>query len=668
MWIDIQKYYPGSVDIDNYDIRQALMDNLVPIQSDTEIRDNQYLNSEYVNTRLIPALTQLKDETKIAELKLAVETNSDLKDLVEKFTYTPFQQDMVPVEKSDAEIMRSSLWEGWEDVKKFTTETMNLGDENEKENRLNSELIRRANRVMDKFDQYVLRGDRKQHGDDNDWVPWFNDNEQIFETDENNVHEAVEDISLNEIRTAVNDLVTKARNDELTFTLGGYTIGWQNFWGETFGPYTSKAHKMADITARLQIIESWIDTLSPGWAQTTWDIVGKWLAWVGYSIFNLILGFALSAGVVVGAYVGAKGAWKHREPIWNAAKSKFAKPAPGTPPPGGSPATAPTTAPDKPWKYLSLKDSIPKWSVLHNMQPNTQLHELFSDTIRSELTTADQKIAYDKLFKKFNAGKFSREEYFRQIRLIIGNQHGILAKLAKLSPWHVRQVFGVAATGGWIINTAKKATNAAATLTVNTPGFIKNATLKAWEKMLGGWWLYTTSKTVVESWKGNRTADRLSRDFRSYTNLAWKEIALPSQARIDLYKDLEANLYEYDKLREYKKLTQQIDTLNATLAASPSPDATNRVNELMQRRADLNVLSSWAIDVELTTAQTKITTAVWAIDAAMATIPDPTSITGVKPNPHATNFNWGNLFNTALHDVNKTTSILETVLKALAKR
>ena len=98
MSIDIQKYYPGSVDIDNYDIRQALMDNLAPIQSDDQIRDNRYLDSEYVNTRLIPALTQLTDQKKIAELKAAVETNSDLKDLVEKFTYTPFQQDIVPVE------------------------------------------------------------------------------------------------------------------------------------------------------------------------------------------------------------------------------------------------------------------------------------------------------------------------------------------------------------------------------------------------------------------------------------------------------------------------------------------------------------------------------------------------------------------------------------------
>ena len=172
MSIDIMKYHPDAVNIDDPMIRQALNDNLELTQDQMDVIDTQEtLDPDFVNQVLIPKITALQTVDQVSRLKAAVQTNGELKDLVEKFTFTPFKQDTVPVAKSDVDIMRSSLGGAWEDAKKTTTELLNLGNENEKENRLNSELIRRANRVMDKFDQYVLRGDGKQYGDDNDWVP-----------------------------------------------------------------------------------------------------------------------------------------------------------------------------------------------------------------------------------------------------------------------------------------------------------------------------------------------------------------------------------------------------------------------------------------------------------------------------------------------------------------
>ena len=554
MSIDIQKYYPGSVDIDNYDIRQALMDNLAPIQSDDQIRDNRYLDSEYVNTRLIPALTQLTDQKKIAELKAAVETNSDLKDLVEKFTYTPFQQDIVPVAKSDIEIVRSSLGGVWEDAQKTTTELLNLWDENEKENRLNSELIRRANRVMDKFDQYVLRGDGKQYGDDNDWVPWFNDNEQILERDPENVREATEDISLNEMKTAVNDLVTNARTDDLTFTLGGYTIWWHNFGGEKFWPYDSKAHKIADITLRLQLIESWVDSLSPGLARKTWELVNNGITWVAGTLWDV----ALWVGLLVG---GVAVAYRFKEPLWNTAKSKFTKPAPGTPPAGWAGAGV-TTAAKTPRKYTEV------WNRL-SIAPNSTNHDEYARKMAKEIENLHAHPAPWAVAIDLNEAK-RREKVFWEIDAQYAkgklSESQYLVKSEAAKKWH---------------NTVAMYDDHS---NLQYRASAKRLAVKLGEIPLGGTPFNLGTKSASES-AIKKAQDRLKWTGTSGVDLSGAKVDFPDMQTKAYYEQFHDQLKKYEQMQEWWEHDAKIKLEEQKLQDLNAIDKANIVNEIALKDA-----------------------------------------------------------------------------------
>lgn len=655
------KYHPNSVNIDDPKIRQALLDlQLTQDQADV-IENSEYLDPDFVNGVLIPQLVAIKTDHEAQKLLSAFQTNAELQDLVQKFTFTQFQKDVKPDSKTPWETLRSSLNNGMTALGRYFEDLKGIQDQNERLNALNSEIIRRAKRIMDKFDQYVIRGDGIQYGDDRDWL--FRDDEEVNATDVKEVRKAPEDMSRNQMVEVINSIVIQARNDELTVKLGDNTLP----------RYRDKEHKMRDLLARLEMIETGVDDVLPGYIE--------WVSRKGADLAKSGLGAGLDGfyGVIdeiiwANNLVIATVVWwivyykTDKLAIDSIARkipvigSRLRKPATATPSAPGSPSPSPKTAPKKPRGYVSLDLSIPKGSVLHTMQPGSSLHELFRDTIQSKLTTADQKTAYDKLSKNFNAGKFSREEYFRRIQLIIANKHTIGPKLAKLWPGHSWGYLD-ATTGNKYTKELKKAANVVTDITTNTVGLAKNVTLKTWEKMLGG--LYAAPQTVTESRKWNIRANISTKDFRIYPNLAWKEVALPHQDRINLYKDLEASLYEYDKLREYKTLNERIVQLENTQRNLPKktpPDQVQRIADqiadLTTQRSRVNILHAWeSIDVALARVETAVNKAMQAIDDLHA-----------AGTPHATKFRANHLFNTALHDANKTTSILETVLKALAKR
>ena len=83
--------------------------------------------------------------------------------------------------------------------------------------RLSAEILRRANRIGAKFDQYVLRGDGMQYGDDLDWNGFQDDEGNIYASaqDGSKLHNVVEDMSRDKFVTAINSMVAQARNGTL---------------------------------------------------------------------------------------------------------------------------------------------------------------------------------------------------------------------------------------------------------------------------------------------------------------------------------------------------------------------------------------------------------------------------------------------------------------------
>ena len=153
--MSLDTIFSGDLNIDDPQIRQSLKTALPQLANDPELDQLQSLPAKYVKERLIPALSKLDDTNhKLTTLKTAIQTNNDLAKLVEDFTFTDLQTGIKPVEKS---------WEGlvgmFTTVGNFFKEISWIQDENERVQRLSAEIIRRANRIGAKFDQYVLRGE-----------------------------------------------------------------------------------------------------------------------------------------------------------------------------------------------------------------------------------------------------------------------------------------------------------------------------------------------------------------------------------------------------------------------------------------------------------------------------------------------------------------------------
>lgn len=131
--MDTIKYVSNSVKISDQNLRQELLNSLEFTESDADknamdvIENFETLDPDFVNQILIPKIVALKTPTEIERLKLAVQTNSDLKGLVEKFTFTDRSQDVLPVAKTDDDIMRNSPTSStWEDMQSWTEKVLNL--------------------------------------------------------------------------------------------------------------------------------------------------------------------------------------------------------------------------------------------------------------------------------------------------------------------------------------------------------------------------------------------------------------------------------------------------------------------------------------------------------------------------------------------------------------
>ena len=121
------------MNIDDPKLRQELLNSLQFTESDADknamdvIENLETLDPDFVNQILIPKIAALRTPTEIERLKLAVQTNKDLKGLVEKFTFTDRSQDILPVTKSDDDIMHNSPASStWEDMTAWTEKVLNL--------------------------------------------------------------------------------------------------------------------------------------------------------------------------------------------------------------------------------------------------------------------------------------------------------------------------------------------------------------------------------------------------------------------------------------------------------------------------------------------------------------------------------------------------------------
>lgn len=643
------QYHPDSVNIDDPKIRQALLDNLsfTPDQADI-IENSQFLDPKFVNEVLIPQLAAIKEEYKTQRLLLVFKTNTDLEDLAKKFTFTPFSPQTQPTDNttSVAEDIRSTTSGALTTIGQFLKDIVWMEDENEKLQAMRIEIMMSAQRIKTKFDRYVVNGDGDEYGDERAWI-FRDDEENIYLNPwkENNseLRWVVEDIGRTKMIEFLNVMVKSSRDSN------NLAI---NLWGNNqTKPFNTEFEKLKNILERLEIVESWVNSVLPWFNQKgAKEAVRGASAWSGSFLVD-ILDTVMTPEGFVGIWVLATGwhqskrlasdnllrktpAVKHllRKPAWVSGVA----PATASVPPASS-TSAPAspskpTAPKTPKLYekTSLDLTLPKDNVLRDMEPKSPVHKYFREVVQSELkaggATPLQALKCKQLGDQFDLGKLSREEYFRKIFLISEGRFTFTARIKNLFSGSL-----------W----AK----------------IRQPISRAAQVPLWRWTGYQARQTTESSTLWNKQAGALM----DKVEVHW-DVVLASD-RMRLYKNLESALERYEKFVRYKALEYQMG--NLTALPSPTADQSARLNELNQKIGKLH----GKVPADLKTATDAVEYAIAAIDWKIhpPTLPNPLGWAPLN-NPDAGKFTNDKLFQPGNIKSSEIESILAKVARALAKR
>ena len=558
--MSLDTIFSGDLNIDDPQIRQALKNALPQLANDPELDQLQSLPAEYVKQKLIPALSKLNDAHKLEILIHDIQTSSALSALVQEYTFTNLRSGVKPVEKTTGEDVRSSLSGAFTTVGNFLKDLSWIQDENERIQTLSAEIIRRANRIGAKFDQYVLRGDGMQYGDDRDWNGFRDNEDNIYASveDGSKLHNVVEDMSRDKFVTAINSMVAQARNGILQ----------ASFWGHVVS-YATEEQKLGDILGRLWAIESWVDDVLPWLNQKGAEGVTKTAA--GW-ILTWLSGFidtVLSWPTLVVVWAGglalhntdklAADSLLRKIPV---AKSFLRAPKPPTPAGWVGAGAGVTTAAKTPRKYTEV------WNRL-SIAPNSTNHDEYARKMAKEIENLHAHPAPWAVAIDLNEAK-RREKVFWEIN-------------TQYEKWKLSE-------SEYLVKSeaAKKWHNPVAMYddhgNLQYRASAKRLAVKLGEIPLGGTPFNLGTKSASES-AIKKAQDRLKWTGISGVDLSGAKVDFPDMQTKAYYEQFHDQLKKYEQMQEWWEHDAKIKLEEQKLHDLNAIDKANIVNEIALKDA-----------------------------------------------------------------------------------